>query len=95
MATHGGARAGAGRKSILEEGRIADLISTSIDVTHRFLKDNSIPIEKRAEIASRVASKRIPSDINLGGQADNPLSVVQLVTMNDNSKPDASSVKGD
>ena len=75
MANHGGARKGAGRKSILEEGRIQDLISTSIDVTDRFLKDENIPLEKRAEIASRVASKRIPSDVNIGGQQDNPLGI--------------------
>jgi predicted Zn-dependent peptidase len=35
------------------------------------------------------------SDINLGGQADNPLSVVQLVTKNDDDRINKASVKGD
>lgn len=80
----GGKRAGAGRKPMLQEGRIADLVNASIDVTNRFLADETIPLERRAEIASRVACKRIPTDVNLGGQKDNPLglqiSIVRAVS---------------
>jgi len=74
----GGVRPNSGRKTILEEGRINDLIKTSVAVTQQFLSDTSIPLERRAEIASRVAAKRIPNDVNIGGQPDNPINVVTL-----------------
>lgn len=52
-------------------------------------------IEKgKTEVAKTVFLKLAPSNINLGGQANNPLSVVQLVTMNDENSLNKTSVKG-
>lgn len=79
----GGYRPGSGRKSFVEEGRICDLIRTSVEITERFINDESYPLEKRVEVASRFVAKRIPSDVNIGGQAENPLAVVTLKMAND------------
>jgi hypothetical protein len=92
----GGKRANQnGRPSLLKSEQLAALSMRCVELTKKYIDDKSVDLKDRAEVFSRIATKVMPQDINLGGQADNPLSVVQLVTMNDNSNPDASSVKGD
>ena len=80
MAGNGGKRAGAGRKPIVEEGRMADLIGKSIDITDRFLSDESIPLERRSEIAARVVAKRIPTDMNVSGNLTHNIFILEAIS---------------
>lgn len=92
----GGKRANqTGRPSLLKSEQIAALSMRCVELTKKYIDDESVPLSDRADVFSRIAVKVMPQDINHGGQADNPLSVVQLITANDKSKTDGSSVKGD
>lgn len=92
----GGKRANqTGRPSLLKSEQLAALSMESVDLTRKYIYDESVPLKDRADVFSRIAVKVMPQDINLGGQADNPLSVVQLVTMHDDGKSNKTSVKGD
>ena len=92
---HGGARAGGGRPSLVDEQLRKRVIEKSWDIVEKFYDDSKEDIKDKLKVASYLAGKSVPQDINLGGQADNPLSVVNLVTMNDDGKFNKTSVKGD
>ena len=92
---HGGARAGGGRPSLIDEQLRSRVIEKSWDIVEKFYDDVSEDLKDKLKVASYLAGKSVPQNINLGGQADNPLSVVQLITVNDKSKTDGASVKGD
>lgn len=71
----GGARPGAGAKPIAAQVcRIAD-IQRCWDVVMEFVKSDA-PLAQRAEMASKIAVKAVPQNVNLGGQEDNPLNNV-------------------
>lgn len=72
----GGARPNSGRGTILDDIKLAEILNISSGIALRFMRDESIPIEKRVEVASRFIAKRIPQDINLGGQKENPLNFI-------------------
>lgn len=75
----GGVRPNSGRGTVLDDMKLAEILNASSDVTLRFVKDEAIPIEKRVEVASRLLAKRIPSDINLGGQSNNPIDTILTI----------------
>lgn len=91
----GGYREGSGRPSLIDEGLRARVISKSWAIIQAFLDDENEPKRDRVKVAEHLAGKSVPQDINLGGQANNPLSVVQLVTKDDNDRTNKTSVKGD
>ena len=76
MAGKGGARPGAGRKPIADEQKMINLIRSCFDVTLRFVQDETISLKERVDIASRISAKRVPSDLNIGGQPNNPLGII-------------------
>jgi hypothetical protein len=91
----GGSRPNSGRPSMVDEALRTRVIEKSWDIVEKFYDDVSEDLKDKLKVASYLAGKSVPQNINLGGQADNPLSVVQLITANDKSKTDGSSVKGD
>jgi hypothetical protein len=92
--SNGGARPGAGRPSLIDEGLRARVIEKSWGIINDFLNDENEPKRDRVKVAEHLAGKSVPQNINLGGQADNHLSVVKLVTMNDDGNANKTSVKG-
>jgi hypothetical protein len=90
----GGPGRGQGRHSALKEDQIKALSMSCIDLTIKYIYNEEVPLKDRADVFSRIAVKVMPQDINLGGQADNPLSVVKLVIMNDD-KLNKATVAGD
>lgn len=74
----GGVRPNSGRKPMADEDKMANLIGKCFDVTMRFVADETIPVKDRVEIAAKISAKRIPSDVNLGGQPGNPINVISL-----------------
>jgi hypothetical protein len=80
MAGKGGARPGAGRKPLADENKMINLIGKCFDVTLRFVQDETIPLKDRVDIASRISAKRVPSDVNLGGQPGNPIEQKAILT---------------
>ena len=92
----GGKRANqTGRPTLLKEEQLAALSMECISLTREYIHNKDVPLKDRADVFSRIAVKVMPQDINLGGQANNPLSVVQLVTKNDDDRINKASVKGD
>ena len=80
----GGKRANQnGRPSLLKAEQLAALSMDCISLTREYIHNPEVPLKERADVFSRIATKVMPQDINLGGQADNPLSVVQLVINDD------------
>ena len=68
----GGARPGAGAKPLHEQVcRMQDL-NRCWDVVMEYINSDA-PLDKRADLASKLAIKSVPQDINLGGQDGNPL----------------------
>jgi len=74
----GGARPGAGRPSLLKSEQLAALSMRCVELTKAYIDDESIPLRDRVDVFSRIAVKVMPQDINLGGQADNPVNVISL-----------------
>jgi hypothetical protein len=92
---HGGARAGGGRPSLVDEQLRKRVIEKSWDIVEKFYDDPNEDVKDKLKVASYLAGKSVPQDVNLGGQADNPLSVVNLVTINDDCAINKASVTGD
>lgn len=83
----GGARPGAGAKRISEQVcRIAD-INRCWDVVMQFINDESQSLKERAEMASRIAVKAIPTEIK---DTDKVLKTGITLVMSDKTKVDLS-----
>jgi hypothetical protein len=76
--TNGGARPGAGRPSLIDEGLRARVISKSWEIIESFLNDPREARSDKIKVAEHLAGKSVPQNINLGGQADNPVNVISL-----------------
>lgn len=79
MAGTGGSRPGSGRKPIADEQKISHLIDKCADITNKFLDDESIPVSKKVDVASRLLAKRIPTDMNVSGSITHNLFILEAI----------------
>ena len=60
-----GQKGRSGRRINLEGITIAEIVAGAISLTYRFMNDETQPLDKRADVASRFVLKRIADKINL------------------------------
>ena len=72
---HGGARPGGGRPSLVDEKLRARVIEKSWAIIDAFYNNANEDAKDKLKVASYLAGKSVPQDINLGGQVENPLTV--------------------
>jgi hypothetical protein len=75
----GGKRQNAGRPSLLEANIKALVMDRSWDILFHYLGDENNDLKDRVRVASVLASKAVPQDINVGGQKDNPIKQEMVV----------------
>lgn len=71
----GGARPNSGRPSIVDEALRARVIEKSWSIIEEFYNDQNESNSDKRKVASYLAGKSVPQNINLGGQPDNPLGI--------------------
>lgn len=69
----GGARPNSGRPSVVDEALRKRVIEKSWAIVEKFYDDKNEDLKDKLKVASYLAGKSVPQDINLGGQKDNPL----------------------
>lgn len=72
----GGARPGAGRPSMVDEALRSRVIGKSWSIIEDFYNDENESDADKRKIATYLAGKSVPQNINLGGQDGNPLNNV-------------------
>jgi hypothetical protein len=64
----GGPGRGQGRKSALDEKKIAALSMRCVHLTLKYVNNESIPIKDRADVFSRIAAKVVPQSLSIAGE---------------------------
>lgn len=65
---HGGARPGGGRPSLVDENLRKRVIEKSWAIVEKFYDDKNEEAKDKLKVASYLAGKSVPQDVNLGGQ---------------------------
>jgi len=76
--SNGGARPGAGRPSMVDEALRSRVIQKSWNIIEEFYDDEGEDKADKRKVASYLAGKSVPQNINLGGQDGNPINVISL-----------------
>lgn len=76
----GGRRKGAGRKAHLEDKTIEEIVNLSANTIKQALEDETLDLEFRADLASKIFVKRMPQIVQGDGQQQ-----ILIVRMNEGS----------
>lgn len=90
----GGARPGAGRKSLDAEFKRFESITRCFDVVMEFVNSDA-PLKERAEMAAKLAIRSVPDRLEHSGPDGSALRIVQLVAPNAQDKIDTEAVQSD
>lgn len=71
----GGSRPNSGRPSIVDEELRKRVIEKSWDIVEKFYDDPNEEAKDKLKVATYLAGKSVPQNINLGGQPDNPYGI--------------------
>lgn len=58
-----GVKGRSGRKSNLEEVTVSQVVNGSMRLIRQYIEDKTIPLERKVEVASRFALKKIPDRV--------------------------------
>ncbi len=66
----GGVRPGAGRKPVLAEHTVKQLLETSAEILTRWMNNPDIPDERKIPVCSELIKRRVPNATEIDGKLD-------------------------